>query len=65
MKSAPYDTKAPKQSVSLTQNSDLYAKANSLAIEIGPRLSARSLDLLSVRFRSVESATPGSIDTTP
>ena len=32
MKSAPYDTKAPKQTVSLTLNSDLYSKAKRLGI---------------------------------
>ena len=32
MKSAPYDTKAPKQTVSLTLNSDLSSKAKRLGI---------------------------------
>ena len=32
MRAAPYDLKAAKQTVSLTVNSDLYAKAKSLGI---------------------------------
>jgi antitoxin CcdA len=32
MKHPPYDTKAPKQTVSLTLNSDLYSQAKKLGI---------------------------------
>jgi antitoxin CcdA len=32
MKYPPYDTRAPKQTVSLTLNSDLYSKAKQLGI---------------------------------
>ena len=59
MREPPYEPKAPKQTVSITLNSDLYAKAKSIGINtskvaeeaLAQEYSARRADALRAEIR--------------